>query len=192
MKYRVNGGAVQTVPTTEWQGGERYGKDTGVYYHRVRGVVTGTQPGDDVHVWFASADGSANSTAFTYKAAKESGKPVLIMADENYTGPTPDQDPSGPKYLSFYTDALTRNNIGYDVYDVDAQNTTSPDWLGVLSHYKAVIWYTGDDYVTRRPGQPGGTGTAQFNLDEEVDVRDYLNEGGKLFFTGQNAGRAVG
>ena len=36
----------QTVPTTEWQGGERYGKDTGVYYHRLRGVVTGTKPGD--------------------------------------------------------------------------------------------------------------------------------------------------
>ena len=35
----------------------------------------------------------------------------------------------------------------------------------------------------------GGTGTARFNLDEEVDVRDYMNEGGKLFFTGQYAGR---
>jgi hypothetical protein len=189
MHYRVNDGTVQTVPTADWQGGERYGKDAGVYYHRVRGVVKGTQPGDDVRVWFSSADGAANSSSFTYKAAKESGRPVLIMADENYTGPTPDQDPSGPKYLSYYTDALARNNIGYDVYDVDAQDTTSPDWLGVLSHYKAVIWYTGDDYVTRRPGQPGGTGTARFNLDEEVDVRDYLNEGGKLFFTGKNAGR---
>ena len=26
--------------------------------------------------------------------------------------------------------------------------------LGVLSHYDAVIWYTGDDYLTRQPGQP--------------------------------------
>jgi murein tripeptide amidase MpaA len=189
MKFRIGDGPVQTVPTTEWQGGERYGKDTGVYYHRVRGVVTGTKPGDQVRVWFTSEDGTANSPAFNYRAAQESRNPVLIMADENYTGPTPDQDPSGPKYLAYYTDALDKAHIGYDVYDVDANDTTSPDWLGVLSHYKAVIWYTGDDYVTRRPGQPGGTGTARFNLDEEVDARDYMNEGGKLFFTGQNAGR---
>ncbi len=140
-------------------------------------------------MWFASAAGPERSAAFTYRAAKESGSPVLIMADENYTGPTPDQDPTDPKYLSYYTSALAANNIAYDVYDVDKQDTTSPDWLGVLSHYKAVVWYTGDDYVTRRPGQPGGTGTARFNLDEEIDARDYMNEGGKLFFTGQNAGR---
>ena len=189
MKYRINDGAVQTAPTAEWQGGERYGKDPGIYFHRVRGVVRGTRPGDDVRVWFTAADGTTNSPSFVYKAMKESGAPVLIMADENYSGPTPDQDPSGPKYLSYYTDALNKSKIDYDVYDVDAQDTTSPDALGVLSHYKAVIWYTGDDYVTRRPGQPGGTGTARFNLDEEIDVRDYLNEGGKLFFTGKNAGR---
>jgi hypothetical protein len=189
MKFRINDDVVRTVPTSDWQGGERYGKETGVYYHRVRGVVTGTKPGDEVRVWFESQDGAARSPAFTYRAVKETGNPVLIMADENYTGPTPDQDPSGPKYLGYYTDALDKAHIRYDVYDVDAQNVTSPDALGVLSHYKAVIWYTGDDYVTRRPGQPGGTGTARFNLDEEIDVRDFLNEGGKLFFTGQNAGR---
>ena len=189
MKYRINDQPVQTVPTTDWTGGERYGKDPGVYYHRVRGVVRGTKPGDAVRVWFTVADDSSRSVSFNYRAVKESGAPVLIMADENYSGPTPDQDLAGPKYLGFYTQALNENGIAHDVYDVDAQDTTSPDWLGVLSHYKAVIWYTGDDYVTRRPGQPGGTGTARFNLDEEVDVRDYLNESGKLFFTGQNAGR---
>ena len=130
MRYRVNGGAIQTVPTSDWLGGERYGKDPGVYYHRVRGVVTGTAPGDDVQVWFASAAGPERSAAFTYRAAKESGKPVLIMADENYTGPTPDQDPTDPKYLSYYTAALDANNIAYDVYDVDKQDTTSPGLAG--------------------------------------------------------------
>jgi hypothetical protein len=189
MRYRINDGTTHTVPATEWQGGERYGKDPGVYYHRVRGVVTGAEPGDDVQVWFSSENHARNSSAFTSKTVKGSGRPVLIMADENYTGPTPPQDPSGPRYLSFYTDALEANHVGYDVYDVDKENTTAPDALGVLSHYQAVIWYTGDDYVTRRPGQPGGTGTARFNLDEQIGVRDYLNEGGKLFFTGKNAGR---
>ena len=48
------------------------------------------------------------------------------------------QDPSGPHYLSYYTDALDERSIDYDVYDVDAHDTTSPDRLGVLSHYEAV------------------------------------------------------
>ena len=55
------------------------------------------------------------------------------------------------------------------------------DPLGVLSHYKAVVWYTGDDIITRDAGQPGGTGTAQARAGRRaVAVRDYLNEGGKL------------
>ena len=35
--------------------------------------------------------------------------------------------------------------MDYDVYDVDARGNRSPDHLGVLSHYDAVIWYMGDD-----------------------------------------------
>jgi Arc/MetJ family transcription regulator len=64
----------------------------------------------------------------------------------------------------------------------------SPDHLGVLSHYDAVIWYTGDDDLTRQTGQPPGTGTARLAVEEMIDVRHFLNEGGKLLFTGKNAG----
>ncbi len=64
-------------------------------------------------------------------------------------------DTSGPNYLTYYTDALDANGVAYDIYDVDKRGNRSPDWLGVLSHYDAVIWYTGDDYLTRYPGQPG-------------------------------------
>ena len=64
----------------------------------------------------------------------------------------------------------------------------APDALGVLSHYDAVIWYTGDDYLTRRPGQPPGTGTARLAVEEMIAVRAFLNEGGKLLYTGKRAG----
>ena len=37
----------------------------------------------------------------------------------------------------------------YDVYDYDAMGRKAPDALGVLSHYDAVIWETGNDNVTR-------------------------------------------
>ena len=52
-----------------------------------------------------------------------------------------------------YLDALAANGIAADVYDVDARGRTAPDQLGVLSHYKGVIWYTGDDAVTRTAGR---------------------------------------
>ena len=58
LRYRINGGAVQHASTKEWAGGERYGDDPGVYYHRVRGFVTGTKPGDRVQVWFEQASGT--------------------------------------------------------------------------------------------------------------------------------------
>jgi Zinc carboxypeptidase len=190
LRYRINGGATRTASTKEWTGGERYGRDTGVYYHRVRGFVTGTKPGDRVQVWFENAAGT-KSDSFTYRAVNESRDDVLIMSAEDYTGAT--NVPAypglqGPYYLSYYTKALDANKIDYDVYDVDDRDRRSPDWLGVLSHYKAVIWYTANDFVTREPYQVAGTGTSRLALDEQIDVRNFMNEGGKLLYTGQFAG----
>ena len=58
----------------------------------------------------------------------------------------------------------------------------------MLSHYDAVVWDTGDDYLTRLPGQPAAPAGAARDR-EQLAVRDYLNEGGKLFYTGQSAGQ---
>lgn len=187
VKYTINAGPVHTASTSEWAGGERWGDSGDVYFHEMRGQVTGTHPGDIVHVWFQS--GSKKSESFNYKVMKDSGARVLIMAAEDYTGPSPAQDKKGPHYLSYYTNALQANGVSYDVYDVDAQDRKAPDALGVLSHYDAVIWYTGDDYLTREPGQRPGTGTSSLANEEMLAVRSYLNEGGKLMYTGKNAGR---
>ena len=81
-----------------------------------------------------------------------------MLAAEDYLAGNPAQDPDGPHYLSYYTDALDANGVAYDIYDVDRMGHAAPDSLGVLSHYDAVIWYTGDDYLTRKPGQPPGHG----------------------------------
>ena len=82
---------------------------------------------------------------------------MLVLSAEDYTGASPDQPPGGPFYLSYYADALAANGVDFDVYDVDANGRTAPDNLGVLSHYDAVVWYTGDDVVTREPGWGPGT-----------------------------------
>jgi hypothetical protein len=64
-----------------------------------------------------------------------------------------------------------------------------------MSHYDAVIWYTGDDAYVRGPGQvrPGGpetggtTGTEKLFDDEVINAREYMNTGGHVLVTGQEA-----
>jgi hypothetical protein len=129
------------------------------------------------------------SDSFTYTAKEESTNSVLVMAAEDYTGPTPADADGQPNYRDQYVKSLTDNGFPPDVYDVDAMNRTAPHPLGVLSHYKAVVWYTGNDYLTREPGQVPGTGTSRLALDEIVAVRDYLNEGGKVVLAGKHAGQ---
>ena len=182
-KYRINGGAVQSKPTSEWAGGERY-KPASVYYRVMRGMVTGTNPGDSVEVWFEG--GGQRSESFTYQAVSETGRRMLVVAAEDYLGASPAQAP-GPHYLSYYLDALAANGIAADVYDVDARGRTAPDQLGVLSHYDGVIWYTGDDIVTRTAGRIAGNAD-RLALDEMLEMRAYMDEGGRVLYTGKRAG----
>jgi murein tripeptide amidase MpaA len=187
MRFRVNGGKVLEVPTADWNGGERYFKDKGVFYRRARGVVSGTDPGDSVEVWFVA--GGKESQHFTYQAKVESKAPVLLLSDEDWSGKQPNAAPlAGPQYLEAYKQLLTKAGVTFDVYDV-SESRTPPHQLGVLGHYSHVIWYTGDDYVPRNPEAPGGSGIAKLAVDTQNRVRDFLNEGGKLFYTGENAGR---
>ncbi len=189
LKYQItrNGvaQAVQTAPTSQWNGGER-GEVGDFYYHVMQGVVTGTQPGDSVKVWFTGA--GQTSESFTYAAKVESTNRVLVMAAEDYSGLSPvyKSNPR-PAYLSYYLAALAAGGYGADVYDVDANGREAPSALGVLSHYDAVIWYTGDDVITREPGMVPGTASRLAN-DEMLAVRAYLNEGGRLLYTGKYAG----
>ena len=82
--------------------------------------------------------------------------------------------------------ALTAAGRTSDVYDFDTQGREAPHHLGVLSHYDAVLWETGDDIILRAPGQVAGT-TMKAALDIELSVRDYLNEGGKALVSGKYA-----
>jgi hypothetical protein len=183
LKYSINGGPAQSAPTSEWGGGERY-TPADVYYHELRGEVTGTQPGDAVEVWFEG--GGETSDSFTYQAVSETGNRVLVLAAEDYSGASPAQAP-GPHYVDYYLDALSANGVAADVYDVDARNRTAPDHIGVLGHYDAVIWYTGDDVVTRRTGWGAGNAD-RLALDEILEFRAYMNEGGTVAYTGDWAG----
>lgn len=187
-KWTINGGAEHSAPTHEYAGGARYG-GPGVYFHRLRGEVTGASPGDTVRVWFEAGD-DTRSDAFTYTQRKAAGADVLVLGAEDATGNSSDP-PSAPqatsKYVGYYTQALQDAGISHEVWDTDATGRRAPSALGVLSHYKAVVWETGDDFYTREPGQPGGTGVSKLLDDEVLAARDYMNDGGRLLVTGKHA-----
>ena len=190
LRYRINGGAMRTGTTSEWTGGSRYGDEGDNWYHRVRGQVTGTSPRDSVEVWFYSPSDDVRSNSFTYRVRSDSGARVLVLAVEDYSGFSqfPNyQFKNKPNYLGYYTDALAANGVAHDVYDYDAMDRKAPDPLGVLSHYDAVIWYTGNDNVTRSPNQPG---VSDLEAHRTITaVRDFVNEGGRVAVQGVHAGR---
>jgi len=188
LRYRVNGGKAQKKSTSEWGGGLRYGDEGDYWYHRMRGQVTGTDPGDTVEVWFTSKKGNRKSSSFTYEVRSDSNADVLVLAAEDYSGNSalpPYPSATEPNYLQYYTDAL--GDTPHDVYDYDAEGRKAPDPLGVLSHFDAVIWYTGNDNVTRVGPTPG---VADLEAHRTITaVRDFVNEGGRVALEGVNAGR---
>ena len=196
VRYQVNGGPKRNAPTKKWKGGDTYDA-LDSHYGYYEGKIVAINPGDDVKVWFTGRekvttrkgrkrDTKVRSPAFRFEVASQTGADVLILAAEDYTGASPSMS-GGPSYLDSYKQALEQAGYSYAVYDVDARGRVAPDALGVLDHFDAVVWYTGDDVITRAPGMPPGTASRLAN-DEMLELRAYLNDGGKLLYTGQFAG----
>jgi hypothetical protein len=195
LRYRVNGGRTHSAPVREWNGGERYGRDSREYFGEYRGTIKGLRPGDKVQAWFIA--GGKVSQSFTFKVRDQKGASVLVLADEDYKGVNPTY-PAGttkPKYAQQYVDELKAAHLKAAVWDIDADG--SPHDLGVLSHFKGVVWYLGDNRLTQDAADEFvPVGSQQFPdsqiADREVrttlSVRDYLNEGGKLLYTGETTG----
>lgn len=139
-------------------------------------------------VWYTG--GGQTSDPFTFSVEKANAADVLILADTDYTGssnfPAYTAGDGTPPFLSSYVDALPAGTT-HDVYDVDAMGA-APDHLGVLGHDDAVIWYTANDLLSRVAGQPGGTGAETQANAMMLQVRAFLNEGGRLLYTGRHAG----
>ena len=172
--------------------------------------MTGTRPGDSVEVWFtARRDGRpVESEHFTYTVSSDTGADVSILASEDYTGvnPTYPAATAAPKYADEYAAALDANGISHATWDVDAQGVPHP--LGVLSHFDAVVWETGDDRLVQDPedvltdtflfGPVPDIAVAERQQYLTIALRDYLNEGGKLVQAGESTqyfgllGRSLG
>ncbi|MCK8679051.1 M14 family metallopeptidase [Streptomyces lichenis] len=167
LRYRVNGGRTWDQTLKPWRGGERYGGEDNLYYDEYRAKVQDGEPGDRVEVWFTGRtkkDGKrVSSVPFTYTIAERPRADTLVIADEEGSAPA--------RHTAAYTAAVRANGGRAAVWDTAVQGAPHP--LGVLSHFRTALWYTG-------AGEPDGP-TA-------LAVRDYLNEGGRLVNAGEHAG----
>lgn len=167
LKYRVNGGRTHDMALRPWKGGETYGGEDNLYFDEYRAKVADGDQGDKVEVWFTGETRSGkpvSSAHFTYTVAERPRADVLVVAEEGATA----------THAQKYVDALKANGHKAIVWDVAAQG--APDALGVLGHFETVVHYTGANV-------PGNA--------TQLQLRAYLNEGGKLIEAGEQAGGAV-
>ncbi|MFE2815651.1 M14 family zinc carboxypeptidase [Streptomyces nigra] len=167
LKYRVNGGRTWDVALRPWRGGETFGGEDNLYFDEYRAKVLDGDQGDKVEVWFTGETRKGkkvSSPRFTYTIAARPRADVLVVAEEA----------AGAPQAQKYVDALKAAGQRAVVWDVAAQG--APDALGVLGHFDTVVHYTG-------AGVPGNA--------TQLQLRAYLNEGGKLLEAGEQAGGNV-
>ncbi|MFF4538772.1 M14 family zinc carboxypeptidase [Streptomyces aureus] len=167
LRYRVNGGRTHEASLRPWRGGETYGGTDNLYFDEYRAKVRDGAPGDKVEVWFTGGTRSGkptSSTRFTYTVAERPRADVLVVAEEG----------AAATQAGTYADALKAAGRKPLVWDVATQG--APDALGVLGHFGTVVHYTG----AQRPGNA-----------TQLQLRAFLNEGGKLVEAGELAGGSV-
>ncbi|AQS70156.1 M14 family metallopeptidase [Streptomyces pactum] len=167
LKYRVNGGRVHDMALRPWRGGETYGGEDNLYFDEYRAKVKDGDRGDRVEVWFTGETKKGKRTEsehFTYTIAERPRADVLVVAEEG----------AKATRAQTYVDALKTNGKRAAVWDVAAQG--APDALGVLDHFDTVVHYTG-------AAVPGNA--------TQLQLRAFLNEGGRLIEAGERAGGSV-
>ena len=219
-----------TLRAEPWTGGERFGDLRGKYYQRVRAQIPAdfVQPGTaqtprplvagdevDVRVIAGSQQQRWSYRVVSTDPAGDAMR-VLVVAAEDYTGLSPNKTPyaSAPRYLDEHVAALTAAGYAVETIDVDAPpegpqgqaGSKLINDLGVLSHFDAVVFYTGDDLVPQAVGEGvtdenyrrGGPVTdGAFSLTGSTHLtnpgvrnahmlRNYMNDGGKVLLAGRN------
>ncbi|MCW7943182.1 peptidase M14 [Streptomyces hygroscopicus] len=167
LKYRVNGGRTQDMALRPWKGGETYGGDDNLYFDEYRAKVKDGDPGDKVEVWFTGENRGGKKTSsphFTYTVAERARADILVVAEEG----------AKATQAQIYLDALRAGGRKAVLWDVATQG--APDALGVLDHFRTVVHYTGASI-------PGSA--------TQLQLRAFLNEGGRLIEAGEQAGGAV-
>ena len=134
VKYRINGGRGAERADVR-VGGRRAVHAGDVYYHEMRGAVTGTSPGD--------------SRRGLVRGRRRAQRLVHLPGRLRDRQPRPGRGGRGllgrlaarrrrARTTCSTTSTPSRTTAPADVYDVDARGRIAPDHLGVLGHYDAV------------------------------------------------------
>jgi subtilisin family serine protease len=83
-----------------------------------------------------------------------------------------DDETNGSSKIGYYTDVLDSIGKSFDIWNVQAQGVPGVSESG----YPVIIWYTGE--ATQNV----------LAASEQIFFENYLNDGGRLFLTGQNIG----
>ncbi|HSJ61094.1 MAG TPA: M14 family zinc carboxypeptidase, partial [Jiangellaceae bacterium] len=192
LNYRINGGETMVLPASPSPDGEVYGgnNDYNTYYQYMRAEIPGLAVGDSVEYWFTGRGQSTEHV--TFDVVENADADVLILAHEDRTGAVnipgyASTAPDVPNYLEYFEKAVADSGRTSNVWDVDAEGRQAPDHLGVMSHYEAVVWYMGNNFITRTFGRGPGN-VDRLHNELTLQARAYLNAGGKLLFNGQWAG----
>ena len=108
---------------------------------------------------------------------------ILLVDNDNYNFPSFSSQKKPYDY--YYREALDSCGVGYDVYSTYFYGT--PDSALLASYIGGlIIWETGD---TRMDFQDAGS-KPPLIPEEEINLMHFLDNGGKLFMTGQGIGSA--
>jgi C1A family cysteine protease len=97
------------------------------------------------------------------------GKAEILLVDDDSS------DGSYADYQSYYKDVFDSLLIVYDVWDKQAK----ADYISSPSEYQILIWYTGDHR------------TEVFSQEDIDSLISFLDNGGRLFLTSQDAAEAL-
>jgi uncharacterized repeat protein (TIGR01451 family) len=114
---------------------------------------------DTVSIDVASAGNPARTASASIQTIAVT-RPILLV----------DNDDNNPDVQSYYRAALDANGYQYDVWDLSVDPNLPPRYLDA---HQALVWFTGGSY-------PGPI------LPYESELATFLNNGGKLFMSGQD------
>jgi hypothetical protein len=164
LHYSINGQKKQNAPFSE-KLGYRYNESPGVYFSRFVATIPGQKTGDKV-TYEITIDG-VTIGPFSYTVAQANVNPVLLMGNNS-------------NYLKYYKDSLDTKRIEHDIWEIPVKANV-PDYPGILSHYKVIIWYSGDEIA------PNINDDYTIFENEVLAIRDFINfSNGKLMATGQD------
>jgi len=152
-------------------------------------------PVDSMSVYLAS--GASTDVGFDWYPSSEGTFTVAIRAEIDGEEPYIDNnqmsddvevfiadgyvllvdDDEGEAYETYYEAAMLSADYLYDIWDRSGQGSPSAD---AMDDYDAVVWFTGDDY------------SVTLESNDQSNLTNYLNGGGKLFITGQDIGYDIG